>query len=163
MDCYKCGIRPAKIGGLCEKCAKGLSANIQFNDLPEGKYTFEEFYNKYLKDKPEVQAIAIADDELMLYKYYKIDDRFVPNLMGDLGFRPEYLKLEEWFIEKFFKVLRDRIKMIDPKAFHSEHYKRVKKNFLKFRYNINKVLFDMAHNERYIGTADINPLLIFLK
>jgi len=148
--CYVSGLDEEKC--RCKKC----------KDREGTGMTFEEFYNKYLKKVPEVQGISIADDELMLYEYYKKYGNFVPTLKWvEVGYKREYSKLESWFSKRFFKVLRDRVAMTDSNA--TKYYNDIEQDFIKFRNSLNKIYLDVISDQKYIGTADINPVLIFLK
>ncbi|KAA0008040.1 MAG: DEAD/DEAH box helicase [Thermoplasmata archaeon] len=164
-ECIKCGFRPAKYGGLCEYCAKGAYRGVQNSVLPEGeKLTFEEFKKKYLSNVPQVQALSRADDELMLYQYYNKYGIFLPNLREDGSYKKAYSKLENWFSHRFFKILKERIASTQPKSI--EYYDKLEENFMKFRKSINKIFLDMVSDEyymQYIGIANVNPILIFLK
>lgn len=158
--CYVSGLDEEKC--KCSRC-KGKYLGVDPSPLPtfEG-LAFEDFCSRYLKGVPDVHGIARADDELMLYEYYKKYGNFVPNLKRiDGGYKHEYSKLEDWFSNRFFKVLRRRVALTDTQA--TEYYDNIKRDFLRFRSSINKIFLDMTSDQKYIGTADINPVLIFLK
>ncbi len=163
MDiCYKCGLREAKVGGLCKQCSKGLP----WED--DEKPSFEEFSEQHLKGVPDVQAIYRADDVLLQYAYYKsTDGMFEPALRyGSTGYREEHSKLEKWFSTCFFKVLRDRVFTIDSSALNEGNYGTIEREFSKFMSRLNEILLDMTfsrNEQKYIGTADITPTLIFFK
>ena len=165
-ECYKCGVREAKDGGLCDKCGKGAYLGISsgFDLSRQEGLSFEEFQETYLNDIPDVQAISMADDELILYEYYKKHGIFVPNLKHIAGrYEPEYLKMNEWFSKKFFTVLRERISPIDPQALNEDYFSEVERSFMQFRSKINKIVLDLSDERIYIGTADLNPVILFLK
>lgn len=107
MKCVKCGIREALPGSLyCAKCEKGYYSSLDpfYHDY----YTFEDFYKKELKNVSPARALAIADDELLLYDYYQKFGFFEPRLRGPISYREEYLKLEEFFIKLFYNILKER-------------------------------------------------------
>lgn len=158
--CYVSGLDEEKC--KCNRC-KGKYLGIDSSPLPASEgLTFEHFYSRYLKDVSDIQGIARADDELMLYEYYKKYRNFIPNLRWSHGgYRHEYSQLEDWFSKRFFKVLRDRVSLTDSQA--TKYYDNIEKDFLRFRNSINKIFLDITTEQKYIGAADVNRVLIFLK
>jgi superfamily II DNA or RNA helicase len=158
--CYVSGLDEEECE--CNRC-KGKYPGVGSSPLPTfDGLTFEDFCREYLENATAVIGIARADDELMLYEYYKKYGNFVPTLRWfQDGYKHEYSKLEDWFSKRFFKVLRERVLMADPRA--TKYYDDIEKDFLRFRGSITKIFLDMTSDKEYIGTADINPVLIFLK
>lgn len=159
-DCIKCLIRQAMPGSsLCRECSKG----IDFRGFEEG-YSFEEYQKKFLGNVSDVQSIVRADDELLLYELFKEYDFFRPNLRRVNGsYSHEYKKLADYFSNKFFTVLNDRIILVDSTLNSSIYYKEIKDDFLHFRGLINQTMWNLSRNFDYHGTGDINPLILFLK
>ncbi|MCD6133748.1 MAG: hypothetical protein J7J16_05505 [Deltaproteobacteria bacterium] len=138
-----------------------------FRELYPGELdflTFEEYKRDVLDRIPTVQAIVVADDELMAYEWYKRTRRSVPRLRGEIDYAEEYDKLGKWFADRFFEVLKDRISAANSGMLDTEAYDTIKKDFINFRSSLNEILWHIEHNkQRYVGTADINRTLIFLK
>ena len=137
-----------------------------FRELYPGELdflTFEEYKRDVLDRIPTVQAILVADDELMAYEWYKRTRRSVLRLR-DVNYAEEYDKLGKWFADRFFEVLKDRISAANSGMLDTEVYDTIKKDFINFRSSLNEILWHIEHDEqRYVGTADINRTLIFLK
>jgi hypothetical protein len=162
--CYKCNERPAKVGLLCEHCSKGALLGVSSSIYDSHGIYYEDFSTKYL-GKDDVKAIYRADDELMLYEYYKRYGNFTPSLKYiDGSYKNEYSKLENWFFNRFFNILKERVSKVDPQVLDSKYYDDVKNNFIKFRASINGIILDVDDKYlKYVGIADVNPMLIFFK
>lgn len=129
--------------------------------------SFEEFVNSKLANTPIVMKLSVADDELMLYEYYKKDHLFIPNLKYDgTGYRSEYSKLERWFSKHFFELLRERVATNKISSPSDKYYTNVETDFIEFRYSFNetsRLLNSDKQSMSYFGTGDVNPTLLFLK
>jgi superfamily II DNA or RNA helicase len=137
-------------------------------DIISGNYglLFEEFYGQNLGKVPVVEALAKADDELMLYKYYTNDNMFVPGLkLVNCSYRPEYEKLENWFCDYFFKILRERVST-EEKDIGKEYYEELERDFIDFRYSIDDTIQSLGlkkNREKYLGFDNINFMILFFK
>ncbi len=137
-------------------------------DIINGNYglTFEEFHNRNLNKVPVVQALAKADDELLLYKYYTNDNIFIPSLKRiDFSYKPEYEKLENWFCDYFFNILGERVST-EGEEIGIDYYEKLERNFINFRYSIDDTIQYLGlkkNREKYLGSDNINFMLLFFK
>lgn len=128
--------------------------------------SYEEFCEVSIKDSSEIKKLAIIDDELMIYTYYKEYGLFVPTLKSDLlGYKAEYSKLENAFSSIFFGILKERIQKSDFKKVDGYYFDTVKEDFVKFRKSIDINLFSLAsrHHSNYYGTTETDSILLFFK
>lgn len=128
--------------------------------------SYEEFYKANLQFSSDIKKLAITDDELMIYAFYKEYGLFVPNLKSDLlGYASEYSKLENVFSSLFFGMLGERVQKSDFKMVDEYYFDGIKTDFIKFRKTIDINLFNLANNQlsSYYGIADANLTLLFFK
>ena len=156
MKCVKCGIREALPGSLyCAKCEKGYYSSL--DPFYHDHYTFEDFYEKELKNVHPARALAIADDELLLYSYYQKFGFFEPRLRGPISYREEYRKLEEFFIKLFYNILKERT------GYKVDDLNVVKEQFKQFRDLLWNIIKQAKEREYYFGFPNINPVILFIK
>ncbi len=127
---------------------------------------YEEFRNLHLKGSSDVKKLAIIDDELMIYTYYKEYGLFVPTLKRDfIGYKTEYTKLENAFSSIFFGILKQRIQKSDFKKVDGDYFKDVKENFIQFRKLINSNLASLTNKKatNYFGTTEVDSTVLFFK
>lgn len=128
--------------------------------------SYGDFCKLYLNGSSDIRKLAIVDDELMIYTYYKEYGLFVPTLKSDLfGYKTEYTKLENAFSSIFFGILKQRIQKSDFKKVDGDYFDNVKENFIQFRKLINTNLFSLANKQpvNYFGTTEVDSTLLFFK
>lgn len=123
-----------------------------------------EEYLEGIKDNPDVHKISLLDDELLLYEMYKINNNIVPTLRrGALGYKSEYEIIEDYFSNRFFNVLLNRVSNADFDGIDDNYYAHLKENFINFRYSVDGSILQIDRESGYFGTSGINPALIFFK
>jgi len=132
---------------------------IEGKDKPTG--------NEYLKtigQNPDVHKISLLDDELMLYEMFKINNNIIPTLRrGRYGYTSGYKILEDFFSDRFFNVLTDRVSNANFDGINDNYYTSLKDNFVKFRYSVDGSILQVDKESGYFGESGINPALIFFK
>jgi len=155
MKCAKCQIRDAAPGSLyCSKCKKGYFESL--DHFYQDYYTFEDFYKKELKGIHPVQALALLDDILLIYRYYREFGVFVPILDGEFGYREEHLKAERYFYDLFSRILEERLKAVGTKLELGE----LKRLFNKFRESIWHLTSQFSY-QSYFGVVE--TILLFIR
>ena len=124
--------------------------------------------NEYLEiigQNPDVHKISLLDDELMLYEMYKTNTcNIIPTLRrGRIGYKSGYKILEDFFSDRFFNVLIDRVYNADFDGINENYYTYLKDNFVKFRYSVDGSILQVDKESGYFGESGINPALIFFK
>jgi len=156
MKCAKCHIRDAAPGSLyCKKCQKGYFGYL--DQFHHDQYSFKDFYNKELKNSHPIRALALIDDILMIYQYYKRYGIFEP-VLGGISYREEHLKAEEYFFNLFYQILDERLRAAGKKA----EIEDLKRQFSEFRDIIWEIASKMEKTN-YIGVANIKPFTLFFK
>lgn len=128
--------------------------------------SYDDFCKLYLNGSSDIRKLAIIDDELMIYTYYKEYGLFVPTLKSDfLGYKTEYTKLENDFSSIFFGVLKQRIQKSDFKKVDGDYFNNIKDNFIDFRKLMNANLFSLANKQpiNHFGTTEVDSTLLFFK
>ena len=122
-------------------------------------------YLELIEINPDVHKISLLDDELMLYEMYKINNNIIPTLRrGRFGYKSEYKTLEDYFSDRFFNVLIDRVSNVDFNGIDDDnYYTYLKDNFVKFRYSVDGSILQVDKESGYFGESGINPALIFFK
>jgi len=100
--CPKCGRYGNFQGEFCEECSKAFP----FYDPAADGPSWEE-YIAGIEKFGDAAALALADEELIIYKLYKANKQFTPTLRAPYNF--EYPWLEEWFADRFFQLLYERM------------------------------------------------------
>ena len=133
--CILCNQRPAMQGNnLCKECWERRHGS-------EGGPGFQEFFEKYIKPKSDIEGLLVADDALLQYEYYKMDPRFTPYIGGGLlYYRDEHKPLEDYFLRTFFSIFRERIYSLDGNQFIDTHLEALKNDFYFFYRSLNPSL-----------------------
>jgi len=156
MKCAKCHIREAELGSLyCSKCRKGYYGSL--HSFYRDYYTFDELYMSELKTLSRAQALALLDDILLTYRYYKEFEIFEPVLDGVLGYKEEHRKAEEYFYNLFALILGERLKAVG-KEVEAEDLKR---QFGEFREIIWSLTKYSQSDKGYFGST--KPFLLFIR
>jgi len=148
MKCAKCLIRDAEPGSLyCSRCKKGVGFYTEYR-------TFEDFKSQ-LYGMHKIRSLAILDDVLLTYKYYKEFGIFVPILEGPMGYWEEHKKAEDYFFNLFSAILEERLKAIGITVGTG----KLRNQFDEFR----EVLWKLANSSRsdYFGATD--DLIVFIR
>ena len=156
MKCAKCQIREAEPGSLyCSKCRKGYYGSL--DPFYKDYYTFDKFYISELKKLHRVRALALLDDILLTYRYYREFRIFDPVLGGEHGYMEEHRKAEEYFYNLFASILEERLGAVGRKV-KLEDLKRQFGDFREFIWSLTKY---SQSDKRYFGVA--KPLLLFIR
>ena len=108
----------------------------------------------------------------MEYEYYQVDRKetgkahFTPLLEGPHGFgdyKEEHVKLEHWFIDRFFGIFQDRIRAMDGISVSAASLQGVREQFFAFRGSLNKIHTKISKNHYIKTLTDIDPIRLLLK
>jgi len=157
-DCEKCKTGYANASGFCDNCQKGVDKSLLFGSgLPGNQtFTFEEYIDTLKSNHSDILSIMHADDTLLEYEYHESYQHFELPLRKDGQHETEYEKLEEWFDDRFFKLLRDRISSESNIRFADDQFSKIKDDFFLFRMSIRNLITDSSGNSLYHGVADIH-------
>lgn len=103
----------------------------------------------------KIRSLAILDDVLLTYKYYKEFGIFVPFLEGPMGYSEEHKKAEDYFFNLFSAILEERLKAIGITI----GTEKLRNQFDEFR----EVLWKLTSSSRsdYFGATD--DLRVFIR
>jgi len=157
-DCEKCKTGYANASGFCDNCQKGVDKSLLFGSgLPSNQtFTIKEYIDQLTSNHSEIHSIMHADDVLLEYEYHESYQHFELPLRKDGQHESEYEKLEEWFDDRFFILLRDRISSVSNIRFTDDQFSKIKDDFFLFKMSIRNLITDSFGNSLYHGIADIH-------